>query len=47
MNIEKILMWTATIFIVISIAVMAVMAVMADIIVTQQAEIYSLQKKCR
>lgn len=44
MNIEKILMWTATIFIVISIAVMAVMA---DIIVTQQAEIYSLQKKCR
>ena len=41
MNIEKILMWTATIFIVISIAVMA------DIIVTQQAEIYSLQKKCR
>ena len=39
MNIEKIIMWAATIFIVISIAVMA------DIIVTQQAQIHTLQKK--
>lgn len=39
MNTEKILMWTATIFIVISIGIMA------DIIVTQQAQIHTLQKK--
>ena len=41
MNIEKILMCIATVFIVVSISVMA------DIIVTQQAEIHTLQKKCR
>ena len=38
MNTEKILMWTATIFIVISIAIMA------DIIVTQQAQITHYRK---